>query len=106
MNLADRWGLLFEKSDFVSFSIAVITTSAKVGGLITAGTAGAIGFVATVATVLLPSELAAEDQILEHYRTMQEIEELNKRIADMQRELEPMLDLLNIEYDWDNDNPC
>jgi RHS repeat-associated protein len=106
VNFVDRWGLLFEKSDFVSFSIAVITTTAKVGGLIAAGTAQAIGAVATVATVLFPSELAAEDQILEHYRSMQEIEELNKRIKDTQRKLEPMLDLLNIEYDWDNDNPC
>jgi len=106
VNFADRWGLLFEKSDFVSVSIAVITTTAKVGGLIVAGTAQAIGAVATVATVFIPSELAAEDQILEHYRTMEELKELNKRIEDMQRKLEPILDLLNIEYDWDNDNPC
>jgi RHS repeat-associated protein len=105
INSLDSIGLL-EISDLVSVGMAIMTTTAKVGGLISVGLAQAIGGVTTIGTILIPSELADEDQILENYRTMQEIKDLNMRIADIQNRLEPILDLLNIEYDWDDDNSC
>jgi RHS repeat-associated protein len=105
INYFDSVGLL-EISDLVSVGVAIMATTAKVGGLISVGLAQTIGGVVTIGTILIPSELADEDQILEEYRTMQEINEINRRIEDIQNQLEPILDLLNIEYDWDDDNSC
>ena len=106
MNLVDPWGLL-GFGDIASIASTVMITMAKVGGLIAAGTAQAIGGIATVAGVFIfPSTLnAGEKAALEHYRTMKEIEELNKQIEDLQRKWEPIMDLFNIDYDWD-DGPC
>jgi hypothetical protein len=47
-----------------------------------------------------PSLNSCEEFEIEHYRTMQEIEELDKWVKDMQQRLEPMLDQFNIPYDW------
>jgi RHS repeat-associated protein len=105
VNFLDRLGL-FESSDILSIGIAAITTAAKVGGLITAGTGFTIGAVTTLLTTALPSKLADEEQIIEHRQRMEEIEELNKWIEEMQTKLEPMLDKLNIDYSWKNDKPC
>ena len=110
INWMDPLGL-FEASDIGTVAVSVATTTAKVGGLITAGTAITIGAASTVVGVLIPSELADEDRIIAHERTMKEIEELDKRINDAQKWLEPMLDKLNIPYDCDDcdsfdDDPC
>jgi hypothetical protein len=89
----------------------VAITTAKVGGLITAGTSIGISAAATVLGVFIPSELANEDLIIEHERIMKEIEELNKQINDIQKWLAPMLDKLCIPYNWDesdrnDEDPC
>ena len=71
-----------------------------------------IGIVTSVLGELIdPRSLnAGEELALEYYRAIQEIEDLNKRIADMEKWMQPMLDKLCIPYEWDDDrnddNPC
>jgi RHS repeat-associated protein len=105
VNFVDRLGL-FENSDVLSVGLALVKTTAELGGLIGVGLGYTFGALATVITVALPSELADEDQIREHRLMMEEIEELNKWIEEMQKKLEPMLDKLYIDYSWKNDKSC
>jgi len=103
VNLVDSLGLSFESSDIISAGIAAMTTSMKVGGLIAAGTAQAIGAVTTVLAVFaLPSDLyASEDFDLYLYEVEQERILLEKRIEDLERKYEPMFKKFHVEA-----SPC
>jgi hypothetical protein len=105
--LIDPLGLL-NIGDVVSSGITVMTTVAKAGGLITVGTAQAIGAISTILGVFtFPGELNAyEDLALREIETDIEIQQLEGEIKEIQRQLAPMLDKLNIEYDWNISGPC
>ena len=106
INWIDPLGL-FTFGDVASAYIAVITTTAKQVGIISAGASQAIGVAATAIGVFaFPRELNAyEDALLREFNTNFEIQELERQIKEMQKQLEAMLDRFNIEYDWDSD-PC
>ena len=107
VNLMDPLGLL-SKGDIINWAGSVGSVIAREGGLISVKLASRISIVASVLGGLIdPRPLnAGEERLLEHYRTMKDIEELNIWINDQERRLEPMLDKFNISYDWGGDNYC
>ncbi len=107
VNWMDPLGLL-SKGDIINWAGSVGSVVAREGGLISVELASKLSIVASVLGELIdPRSLnAGEERLLEHYRTMKEIDELNIRIRALEDKLEPMLDKLEIPYDWDDDNHC
>jgi RHS repeat-associated protein len=102
VNLSDPWGLLVERNDLIGPAIGAAIKIAQVAGVITGGTAFALGAaVSVVSFFAFPSELADHDRMLEHVRTMEEIEALERQIEQYQREIEPMLQKFHVDYHWD-----
>jgi len=106
VNAVDPLGL-FTFGDVVSAYIAVAITTAKQVAIISASTSQAITVAAAIIGVgLFPGETYAhEDLLLREMNINYEIQDLERQIKEMQKQLEPMLDRFNIEYDWDAD-PC
>ena len=106
VNAIDPLGL-FTFGDVVSAYVAAVITTAKQAAIISAGVSQVISTAATVIGVLaFPGEIYAhEDLLLREMKTNFEIQELERQIKEMQKQLQPILDRFNIEYDWDSD-PC
>ena len=106
INLNDPSGL-FGIGDIVSGAATVATVAAKRAGYITgAGAATLTVALAPLADLISPATLLeGEDEDLRQYNAMKDIEEIEGRIREVQRFLEPYLDRFHIDYDWDSD-PC
>ena len=99
--------MFLEPGDAVSAIVTGVITAAKQTALITETTAAVLSGAMTVAgIVLFPSELADEDDLLREYITDIEIQEMKRQIEQIQRQLEPMLDKFQIDYDWEVPGPC
>ena len=106
INLNDPSGL-FGIGDVVSGAVSVATVAAKRAGYISGATAATLTVaLAPLADLISPSTLL-EDEAEDYraYNTMKDIEDLERRIKEVQKFLEPYLDRFHVEYDWDK-NPC
>jgi RHS repeat-associated protein len=106
LNLNDPSGL-FGIGDIASGAVTVATVAAKRAGYITgAGAATLTAALAPLADLISPSTLLeGEDEDLRKYNATKDIEEIERRIKEVQRFLKPYLDRFHVEYDWDTD-PC
>jgi RHS repeat-associated protein len=103
INLIDLNGLFFEKKDVLSAGMAVMVTTAKIGGLVTAGMAQTVGFISTFLGVFaFPSDLYGSEELdMYLFEIEKQRMEIEKEILDLEKKLSPIAQKLEIAY-----SPC